>query len=140
MMKLKYLYDNRDLVEMILKNWDYDQSKLDLLDYYRISANAVYPFELNSMRYYLRFSPIEERSTEIIQAELEFLRYLRTEGYPTVDALLSRNGKELEYLETPWGNYLAVVFKGVPGKSLNRIELTDALITGIGKHWVNCIN
>jgi len=54
MTKLKYLYDNRDLAEMVLKNWDYDQSKLNLLDYYRISANAVYPFELNNTRYYLR--------------------------------------------------------------------------------------
>ncbi|MFC1948556.1 phosphotransferase enzyme family protein [Chloroflexota bacterium] len=133
MMRLKYLYDNRNLAEMVLKNWDYDQSKLGLLDYYRISANAVYPFELNNVRYFLRFSPTEERSTEIIQAELEFLRYLRTEGYPAVDTLLSRTGKELENVETPWGNYLAVVFKGVPGNSLNRLELTGTLITGYGQ-------
>ena len=33
MMKLKYLFDNRELTHMILKNWDHDSEKLDILDY-----------------------------------------------------------------------------------------------------------
>lgn len=44
MMKLKYLFDNRDLTHMILNNWDHDTDKPGILDNYRISANAVYPF------------------------------------------------------------------------------------------------
>jgi Ser/Thr protein kinase RdoA (MazF antagonist) len=133
MMKLKYLYDNRDLAEMVLKNWDYDQNKLNLLNFYRISANAVYPFEFDSKRYFLRFSPIEERTAEIIQAELDFLHYLRFKGYPVAATLLSKKGKELEYVETPWGDYLAVVFKGVPGKALSRVEFSEDLILGCGQ-------
>lgn len=133
MMKLKHLYDNRDLAEMILENWDYDGNKLDLLNHYRISANAIYPFESNGVRCFLRFSPIEERSVETIQAELEFLRYLRAKHYLANDILLSRTGKELEYIDTPWGNYLAVVFKGVPGNPLNKVKLTDTIIFGYGQ-------
>jgi Ser/Thr protein kinase RdoA (MazF antagonist) len=133
MLKLKYLYDNRNLAEMILKNWDYDQNSLNLFDYYRISANAVYPFEFDGTKYYLRFSPVEERSLETIQAELEYLSYLHHKNYPAVVTQLSKNSNELEIVETPWGVYLVVVFKGVPGRPLNRCELTDNLITGFGQ-------
>lgn len=45
MLKLKNLFDNRDLTKMILENWEYDPSSLDMFDYYRISSNAVYPFK-----------------------------------------------------------------------------------------------
>jgi Ser/Thr protein kinase RdoA (MazF antagonist) len=133
MLKLKYLVDNRDLAETILKKWDYNPNRLDLLDYYRISANAVYPFECNEQRCFLRFSPVEERTAEAVQAELEFIRFLRSEGYPAVDTVLSRAGKELEYVETSRGDYLAVVFKGVPGKPLTMIPLTDSLIFSYGE-------
>jgi len=132
-LKLKYLFDNKELAEMILNKWDYNQNRLDLLDYYRISANAVYPFECNTQRCFLRFSPVEERAIKAVQAELEYIRFLRSEGYPAVDTVLSRSGKELEYVETSWGNYLAVVFKGVPGKPLTTFPLTDSLIFGYGQ-------
>ena len=133
MMKLKYLFDNRDLTEMILKNWEYDADKLDLFNYFRISANAVYPFSLNGEMHILRFSPVEERSADTILAELEFLKFLRNEGYPANHTLLSRTGNELEYVETPWGGYYAVVFKRVPGNKLREVNLTDGVIAGFGK-------
>lgn len=44
MLKYKYLFDNRDPAEMLLKNWAYDPDSLDLFKQYRISSNAVYPF------------------------------------------------------------------------------------------------
>jgi Ser/Thr protein kinase RdoA (MazF antagonist) len=133
MMKLKYLFDNRELAHMILKNWDHDSEKLDILDNYRISANAVYPFLKDDKVFILRFSPVEERTADTIQAELEFLEFLRTENYPVPDTLPSKKGKELELINTPWGDYLAVVFKRVPGNALNRIEITDDIIYGYGK-------
>jgi Ser/Thr protein kinase RdoA (MazF antagonist) len=133
MMKLKYLFDNRSLAEMILKYWDYDRTRLDLFDYFRISANAVYPFELDNRRYYLRFSPVEERSIEAILAEIEFLSYLRSKGYPAVETRWSRSGREIELVDTPWGSYLAVVFPAVPGQPLNQTELTERIIYGYGK-------
>ncbi len=42
MLKLKYLFDNKDLAHMILNNWEYDYDNPDLLKHYRISSNAVY--------------------------------------------------------------------------------------------------
>ncbi|UCD09546.1 MAG: phosphotransferase [Dehalococcoidales bacterium] len=133
MMKLKYLFDNRELAQMILKNWDHDSEKLDILDNFRISANAVYPFLNDSNVNILRFSPVEERTVETIKAELEFLRFLRSEEYPVPDTLPSKNGNELELINTPWGDYLGVVFERVPGNALCRIEITDDIIYGYGK-------
>jgi len=132
-MKLKYLFDNRELAHMILKNWDHDGDKLDMFDNYRISANAVYPFLKDGKVFILRFSPVEERTADTIQAELEFLGFLRSEKYPVSDTLPSKNGNELELINTPWGDYLAVVFKRVPGNALYKIEITDDIIYGYGK-------
>ena len=86
-MKLRNLFDNRELAHMILGNWDHDNDKLDILDNYRISANAVYPFLRDGKVFILRFSPVEERTADTIQAELEFLRFLRSERYPVPDTL-----------------------------------------------------
>ena len=133
MMKLKYLFDNRDLTHMILNNWDHDTDKPGILDNYRISANAVYPFLKDGDVFILRFSPVEEHTADTILAELEFLEYLRSGGYPVPETLPSKNGNELELVNTPWGDYLAVVFKRVPGNALYKIEITDDVIYGYGK-------
>ena len=42
MLKLRYLFDNRDLAIMILENWEYDPASLHMLDYFKISSSA-YP-------------------------------------------------------------------------------------------------
>ncbi|SDY14088.1 Ser/Thr protein kinase RdoA involved in Cpx stress response, MazF antagonist [Evansella caseinilytica] len=127
MMKLKHLFNNTDLAVMLLNHWEFDEASWQLFKYYRISANAVYPFQKNGERYYLRFSPADEKTEQQIVAELEFLRYLREAGYDTVDTLLSKNGNELEGKDTPWGKYYAVAFKGVPGKPLTKLEASKEL-------------
>lgn len=133
MMKLKHLFDNRDLTMMILSHWDYDPEQLDLLNQFRISANAVYPFIKQGKVHVLRFSPEEESTDSKILAELEFLRYLQDHGYPAMETVLSRRGKELEIIETPWGKYYAVVFKGVPGERLDRCAVSGGLVRRYGQ-------
>lgn len=85
---------------MIVKNWDYDN--LDLFKYWRISANAIYPFSNQDKVYLIRISPVEEKSEKTILAEFEFLNYLRDNSYSAIQAKLSRNGRELEVVNTPW--------------------------------------
>ncbi|HEX3044561.1 MAG TPA: phosphotransferase, partial [Bacillota bacterium] len=133
MMKLKHLFNNINLTEMLLGNWVYDADSLNLLQNFRISANAVYPFKANNQWCFLRFAPVEEKSRERVLAELEYLRYLRSFGYPAVDTVLSKEGQELEEASTPWGEYLAVVFRGVSGKALDRLELNEKVIFNYGK-------
>ncbi|WP_346916449.1 phosphotransferase [Clostridium sp.] len=133
MLKLKYLFDNEDLAHMILKNWEYDYDDPNLLKYYRISSNAVYCCKNQVNTFFLRFTPAEEKNQEKILAELEFLSYLRSNGYPAVETILSKAGNELEVVDTPWGTFYAVAFKKVSGKQIAAMPLTKDLIFGLGK-------
>jgi Ser/Thr protein kinase RdoA (MazF antagonist) len=133
MLKLKYLFDNKDLAHMILKNWEYDYNDPNLLKYYRISSNAVYLCKNQGNTFFLRFTPSEEKSKEKILAELEFLSYLRSNGYPAVETILSKSGNELEVVDTPWGTFCAVAFKKASGKQISEMPLTKDLIFGLGK-------
>ncbi|MEW8995065.1 phosphotransferase enzyme family protein [Clostridium sp.] len=133
MLKLKYLFDNEDLAHMILKNWEYDYDDPDLLKYYRISSNAVYYCKNQFNTFFLRFTPAEEKPKEKILAELEFLSYLRDNGYPALETILSKAGNELEVVDTPWGTFYAVAFKKVSGKQISAMPLTKDLIFGLGK-------
>jgi len=131
MLKLKYLFSNIDLATMIVKNWGYDS--LDLFKYWRISANAIFPFKSEEQVYFLRFAPIDEKEESAILAELEFLTYLKESNYTAIESKVSKNGKELEIIDTPWGKYYAAVFKRVDGKALEDIELTDDIAFLWGK-------
>ncbi|MBZ9623710.1 phosphotransferase [Clostridium sp. FP2] len=133
MLKLKYLFNNKDLAHMVLSNWESDNVDSDLLNYYRISSNAVYWCRNQGNTFFLRFASAEEKSKESILAELDFLRFLRNSGYPAVDTILSKAGNELEEVNTPWGIYYAVAFKKASGKQISEIPLTDDIIFGLGK-------
>ncbi len=126
MLPLKYLFSNNDLAEMALKNWAYDEDSLALFKYYRISSNAVYPFRYQDKLMFLRLSPCEEKSRTVIEGELEFIDYLMKAGMPVASIIPSKRGANLEVVETPWGSYYAVVFKGIVGDSLE-----DAVIASI---------
>lgn len=134
MMKLKHLFNNEDLALMILKNWDYDTGSTELFKYYRISANAVYPFKANSKTNFLRFAPTSEKSIENVLAELEFIKYLKLSGYTVVEALPSKNNSTVELVQTPWGEYIAEVFQGVPGIHLEESGFEDDIVFGYGAH------
>lgn len=132
MLKLKYLFDNRNLVYTILDNWPYDRSRSEILGQFRISSNAIYPVFSADTLCFLRFSPVEEKRPDDIRAELDFLWYLRTNNYPAAETLPSKLGHELETVATPWGTYSAVIFKAVPGRRLDQIPLTEDIIFKAG--------
>ncbi|MGN7355356.1 phosphotransferase enzyme family protein [Paenibacillus amylolyticus] len=133
MLNLKYLFQNNDLAEMILKKWSYDPESLDMFQYYRISSNAVYPFRDQGEVRLLRFAPVEEKNQVNLSAELEFLRYLRTNQYGAMEVVPSHSGTELVEVHTPWGTYYASVFKRVPGSQLGSIDLNDSILYSYGQ-------
>ena len=133
MLKLKNLFDNRDLTKMILENWEYDPSSLDMFDYYRISSNAVYPFKNEGNVKILRYAPCTEKNKNNIIAELEFIRYLKTKKYPVLCTVPSKDNRELLEVNTPWGKYSAVVFDRVPGVQLGQIDYTYNMCRKHGK-------
>ncbi|WP_102275601.1 phosphotransferase enzyme family protein [Cytobacillus massiliigabonensis] len=133
MLKLKYLFDNVNLAEMLLNNWEYDEKSIDLFKYYRISSNAIYPFQNQGRTQMLRFSPMSEKLKNNILAELEFISYLSSKQYGVLETVASKNGEELVEAQTPWGDYFASVFKRVAGIQLDRTELNDRIIFNYGK-------
>ncbi|PQP83343.1 hypothetical protein C0Q44_01075 [Paenibacillus sp. PCH8] len=133
MLKLKYLFQNTDLAEMILKNWNYDTESLDMFQFYRISSNAIYPFRDQGEVRLLRFAPVEEKNSINLGAELEFLRYLQANQYGAMEAVPSNAGTELMKAHTPWGTYYASVFKRVPGAQLGTLDLDDSIVYSYGQ-------
>lgn len=116
MMKLRYLHDNRTMVHDILRRWPHDTDRLDWLDRYRISANAVYPFSSGGKLHILRFSPDTEKRIGQLQAELDWLRFLSGKGVVVNVTVPSLAGNETEQMETEWGTCTACVFEGIEGQ------------------------
>ena len=133
MLKLKYLFDNRDLALMLLKNWNYDPDSLDLMDQYRISANAVYPFKYQNQVYLLRFASCNEKSKKDWIAEIDFIQYLLSHNFPALKPIPTKKDELIVEKETPWGSYLAIVTKKVPGKRMSDLEITPEMINLMGK-------
>ncbi len=133
MMKLKYLFDNRDLAKMLVGNWNYDESSLEMFQYYRISSNAIYPFQNEGKTKLLRFAPASEKCKDSILAELEFINYLRGNQYPALKIVLSNNSKELVTANTPWGAYYATVFDRVSGVPMGETNMDNRIMFEYGK-------
>ncbi|GAB6989227.1 phosphotransferase enzyme family protein [Paenibacillus pini] len=133
MLSLKYLFTNEDLAKMVLNNWEFDPESIEMFKYYRISANAIYPFQIKGYTHLLRFAPTSEKSKENILAELDFISYLRKEGYGVLESVASRDQRELLELQTPWGEYYASVFKRVSGVQLNQTDFSDDIVFNYGK-------
>lgn len=133
MMKLKFLFDNRDLAKMLLENWKYDENSLDMLNYNRISSNAVYPFQNGENTRLLRFAPSSEKHKNNILAELEFLRYLSYNQFPALKTVLSKIGEELVTAKTPWGEYYAEVFDKVAGVKMADTDFNESIMYEFGR-------
>ena len=133
MLKLKHLFDNRDLALMLLGNWEYDKNNMDILNYFRISANAICPYTHNGKTFLLRFIPWDEKTENEMERELEFIQYLEKKGLNVLEPVLPKNGSCLLKKDTPWGKYLACAFKRVDGKQLSEFEYSDEIIFGLGK-------
>ncbi|WP_406686601.1 phosphotransferase enzyme family protein [Rossellomorea vietnamensis] len=133
MLKLKYLFNNEDLAEMLVRNWECDGQSPDVFTTYRISSNATYSFQFRDKTQFLRFAPTSEKSRENLLAELDFISYLRSKEYGVLEAVESKSGEKLVEVQTPWGEYYATVFKQVPGVPISETDLNDHIMFDYGK-------
>ena len=143
MLKLKYMFENFELAKYVLQNYEHDTDRLDeALSWFRISANAVYPFFCSGELCFLRLAPAEEKNFHDIQGEIEFIRYLRACGYPAMEPIPAKNGTYCLSLDTPWGRYYACAFRRVSGKALENVEMDDAVLYeyGTALGWLHCLS
>lgn len=132
MMKLKHLLNNQDLAKKLAEEWEYDEGSEELFQYFRISANAIYPLRIKGEVCYLRFSPTIEKREDNLKAELAFLDYLRDQGYPAMETVRSKSDDQMVRKETPWGEYYASVFKRVAGKQISQTDYNDEIMYAFG--------
>ncbi|MFK3939234.1 phosphotransferase enzyme family protein [Alkalihalobacillus sp. NPDC078783] len=133
MLKLKFLFNNEELANMLLENWSLPNLELDLFKYYRISSNAIYPFRTDGQTQFLRYSPKEEKCKDHLFAELDFISFLRAKKFGVLEASVSKENQKLVSVETPWGDYYASVFRRVDGVQLDKTEASDKIIFSYGK-------
>ncbi|MCG3088941.1 phosphotransferase enzyme family protein [Sporosarcina cyprini] len=133
MLKLKYLFNHVDLAEMLVRYWGYDESSLEMFKYYRVSSNAIYPFQKDGKTQLLRFSPRSEKLRENLLAELDFIAYLKTQKFGVLEAVVSKEGEKLVEANTPWGEYFASVFARVPGVQMGDTDLNDRIVFKYGE-------
>ena len=106
---------------------------MEMFQYYRISSNAIYPFQHEGKTQLLRFAPLMEKNKENMIAELEFISYLRAKQYGVLESVAAKNGDELVQVQTPWGEYFASVFKRVAGEQINKTDFSDEVVFSHGK-------
>jgi Ser/Thr protein kinase RdoA (MazF antagonist) len=129
MLKLRYLFDDRPLAERLLQHWAFDADDPERLKNFRISSNAVYPFRAGGRTQFLRFAPASEKRAGHVEAELDFIRYLRANGYPALEPVATRDGR----LIVEQGGHVATVFARVPGVALSATDLSDEIVAAYGR-------
>lgn len=133
MLKLTYLNENFDLARLALTHWAHDEETLpERLKWFRISSNAVYPFDREGKTCFLRLTPAEEKSAVHIQAEIDFLTHLQRADYPAMRPIPTLDGQLLLSLSTPWGAWHACAFTGVPGRQIEDLPMTEEVLARYG--------
>lgn len=118
------------VAQNLLQFWEHDEGTLE---FQRASSNFVYAFMRNQVQYFLRLSFDQDNSIEQIKAELEFMHYLHSNGFPTVTPIQSNNQRLIETLKTPEGTYIAVVFSAANGVTLDEDTITEDQMEEWGK-------
>ena len=118
-----------------LAHWDFDTSTLKD---WRYSANAIYGFKQRGVTRVLRLAiagdGIRARSREDIEAELDFIRYLDTQGISAMLPVPSSSGECVHVVESPYAQFYATVFEKAPGDLfLEQDKLTEAQIIAWGE-------
>lgn len=116
---MKAGFSSLKVAESLLQNWEHDEGTLT---FWRASSNFVCAFERLGEKYFLRFSSRKEKSLEQIEAELNFMEYLKSKKYPCVSPVASINNTFIEAVETVEDAYFGVVFTKANGVQLDDEE------------------
>lgn len=134
MMKLKNLVENFSLARLALRHYPHDADTLDeMLPRFRISSNAVYPYLNQGQLCFLRIAPVEEKELTRIQAEVDFILYLRANGYPAMQQIANDRNEYAFRLDSPWGTYCVSASAGVPGRPIEDTPLSPEIVHAYGQ-------
>ncbi len=137
MLKLKYLFENHALTMRCLALYDYDAATLqEMMQHFRISSNAIYPFrsgkDPREVRF-LRISPAAEKPAADVRSEIKLIQWLLDNGFSVMRPVPMLDGTLSRVLSTEWGEYNVSCFARVPGKQLTDVDGTMAVVRGYGE-------
>ena len=136
MLKLKYLFENFDLARKCMEFYECDMASVDeMLRYFRISSNAIYPFrsKMGGRICFLRLSPVEEKKLDDVKSEICLMEWLIDKGFPAMRPVPMKDGKLFGQINTEWGTYNVSCFEKVSGNSLEDTKGTFQIVKGYGK-------
>lgn len=136
MLKLKNLFENFDLARKCMELYECDMDSLDeMLQYFRISSNAIYPFwsKTHEKICFLRLSPAEEKKLDDVKSEISLIEWLIDKGFPAMIPVSMKDGKLFRQINTEWGIYNISCFEKVSGNSLKETKGTSQIVKGYGK-------
>ena len=118
-----------------LSHWDFDSGTLKDLRY---SANAIYTFRQYGAPRILRLSHagdgVHARTRAHIEAELDFILYLKKQGIEAMSPLPSKSGAYVEIIDSPYAHFHAAVFERAPGDLfLQHDKLSEAQLAAWGR-------
>ena len=116
--------------------YECDMDSVDeMLRYFRISSNAIYPFRLkpDGRICFLRLSPAEEKRLDDVKSEICLIERLIDKGFPAMRPVPMKDGKLFGQINTEWGTYNVSCFEKVSGNSLEDTRGTLQIIKGYGK-------
>ena len=137
MLKLKYLFENYELAWKCLAFYEFDEESLgDMLSYFRISSNAIYPFckkgDIHEVCF-LRLSPSEEKPFSSVTAEIHLIEWLNEKGFSAMKPVAMKTGEFAKEVRTEWGTFNVSCFAKVPGDSLEDTKGNLSVIRGYGQ-------
>ena len=122
-------FDDR-ILEEVSERYGIDIDKLEKLDGFE---SYIFKYTLNSAGFILRIAHSLRRSEKLIQAEVNWIRYLASSGVSVADAIPSTKGKLVESVsDGHGGSFLATAFKELEGKPPWAFGWSSELFTEYG--------
>jgi len=108
------------LIQPLLDCWPHDPGSARVL---RASSNFILRYTHQGQPRILRLTPSDQRTPQMLQAELDFLNYLANQGLPVNRPLPARSGRLVETVATPLGVLHSISLEWLEGKELEFNDL-----------------
>lgn len=121
---------NDEILAQAIAHWGGKRSDLTFV---REFANAVYRYERNGAAAIFRLTHSSHRTAPLIQAELDWIRYLAAGGVPAVLPIATQSGQWLVEIPVAEGSLIAVLWQFAPGGPPQVEDFTPDLYRQMGQ-------
>lgn len=123
-------YINDEILTQVIAHWGGERSDLTFV---RDFANAVYRYERDGAAAILRFTHSSHRTAPLIQAELDWIRFLNAGGVPAVLPIATRDEQWLVEIPVAEGSLIAVLWQFALGGPPQPEDFTPDLYRKMGQ-------